>query len=124
PAARALLRYRANRLHAARANAARSGHRGVRFPWESAALGDEVTPTTLVDHAGDVVRVLTGEMEEHVTADVAWAAAHYLAWTGDEHFARGAGLAVLWETPRYWASRVQLDDAGAGHIRHVIGPDE
>ncbi|MGO9972600.1 MAG: glycosyl hydrolase family 65 protein [Solirubrobacteraceae bacterium] len=123
-AARAMLRYRARRLHAARANAARTGHRGARFPWESAARGDEVTPTAMQDNTGEVVRVLTGELEEHVTADIAWAAAHYLAWTGDQQFARGGGLALLVETARYWASRVQRDAAGTGHIRHVIGPDE
>ncbi len=76
------------------------------------------------DHTGEVVRVLTGELEEHVTADIAWAVTHYLAWTGDQQFARGGGLALLVETARYWASRVQRDAAGAGHIRHVIGPDE
>jgi trehalose/maltose hydrolase-like predicted phosphorylase len=123
-AARAMLRYRARRLHAARANAARTGHRGARFPWESAARGDEVTPTALQDRTGEVVRVLTGELEEHVTADIAWAVAHYLAWTGDQQFARGGGLALLVETARYWASRVQRDTARAGHIQHVIGPDE
>jgi len=38
---------------------------------------------------GKVVEVRTGALEEHVTSDVAWAADHYLAWTGDEEFARG-----------------------------------
>ena len=123
-AARAMLRYRARRLAAARANAARHGHAGARFPWESAATGEEATPLTRIDHRGDRVDVLTGALEEHVTADVAWAADHYLAWTGDLEFARGDGSALLVDTARYWASRVERDSDGSCHIRGVIGPDE
>jgi len=61
---------------------------------------------------------LTGQLEEHVTADVAWAASRYAEWTG-----RPARLALplLLETAGYWASRCRLDDA---HIDGVIGPDE
>ncbi len=43
-AARAMLEYRIRRLPAARAAARASGRRGARFPWESAATGDDVTP--------------------------------------------------------------------------------
>ena len=57
-------------------------------------------------------------------ADVAWAAWHYAAWTGDEAFLAGAGLPLLTETARYWASRARLDRAGTAHIQGVIGPDE
>ena len=123
-AARAMLRYRARRLAAARAYAAEHGHAGARFPWESAATGEEATPRTMIDHRGDEVEVLTGALEEHVTADVAWAADHYLAWTQDDDFARGDGMAILVETARYWHSRVQRDADGSCHIRDVIGPDE
>ncbi|MGE5746255.1 MAG: glycosyl hydrolase family 65 protein [Solirubrobacterales bacterium] len=123
-AARAMLRYRARRLEAARENAARHGNAGARFPWESATTGEEATPLTRIDHRGDRVDVLTGALEEHVTADVAWAADTYLAWTGDQEFARGDGSDLLVETARYWASRVERDSDGSCHIRGVIGPDE
>ncbi|MDQ6820469.1 MAG: glycoside hydrolase family 65 protein [Actinomycetota bacterium] len=123
-AARAMLRYRARRLVGARAYAAEHGHAGARFPWESAATGEEVTPRTRIDHRGEQVEVLTGALEEHITADVAWGAVHYLAWTGDDEFARGDGMALLVETARYWHSRVERDADGSCHIRGVIGPDE
>ena len=123
-AARAMLRYRARRLGAARAYAIDRGRAGARFPWESAATGEEATPRKLIDHRGKVVEVRTGALEEHVTADVAWAADHYLAWTGDEEFARGDGMAILVESARYWQSRVERDADGSCHIRNVIGPDE
>jgi trehalose/maltose hydrolase-like predicted phosphorylase len=123
-AARAMLEYRVRRLPAARAAAARLGLRGARFPWESASTGADVTPTHARLPTGDVVRIRTGEHEEHVVAAVAWGTACYLDWTEDEEFARGAGRELLVETARYWASRVQLDEAGRAHVRNVIGPDE
>jgi trehalose/maltose hydrolase-like predicted phosphorylase len=122
--ARAMLEYRLRRLAAAREAAARRGHAGARFPWESAATGYDVTPNHahLVD--GTIARIRTGEDEEHITADVAWAADTYLAWTGDRAFEQGPFRALLTETARYWASRVRFDRAGRAHILGVIGPDE
>jgi trehalose/maltose hydrolase-like predicted phosphorylase len=119
-AAAAMIRYRLRRLKAARARARAVGRRGACFPWESAASGEDVTPAS-VPLGGRVVPVLAGQLEEHVTADVAWAAARYAEWTGRP--ARFA-LPLLLETAGYWASRCRLDDAGDAHIDGVIGPDE
>jgi trehalose/maltose hydrolase-like predicted phosphorylase len=121
--AKAMIRYRLRRLPAARTAAQAAGRRGARFPWESAADGHDVTPT--VGHlGGQSVPILTGEREEHVTADVAWALAHYAEWSGDRAFLTGAGRPLLLETARYWASRCRLDPQGRAHIDGVIGPDE
>ena len=123
-AARAVLEYRIRRLSAARERAAGLGFRGARFPWESASRGNDVTPTEGIDGRGEVVTIRTGELEEHITADVAWAAWQLAAWTGRWEFLEGAGRPLVIETARYWASRVRLDPAGVGHIDGVIGPDE
>ncbi|HSK55819.1 MAG TPA: glycosyl hydrolase family 65 protein [Jiangellales bacterium] len=123
-AARAQLEYRVRRLDAARANARRYGHAGARFPWESAGDGTEVTPETLVGLDGEPVPVRTAVEEEHIVANVAWAAYEYARWTGDEAFLRGPGRALVTEGARYWASRVERDPSGEGHLRHVMGPDE
>ncbi len=123
-AARAMLEYRIRRLSAARAAAREKGGAGARFPWESAALGNDVTPPLARDRTGRAIPIRTGLLEEHVTADVAWAAACYIDWTGDEEFAAGPGRELLVETARYWASRIRLDREGRGHIYGVIGPDE
>ena len=122
--ARAMLEYRIRRLPAARRLAAGSGRAGARFPWESAADGSEVTPTTMRDPLGRVMTIHTGELEEHIVADVPWAACRYADWTGDAAFLRGPGRDLLVETARYWAARVRLDPAGRAHIDGVIGPDE
>jgi hypothetical protein len=121
-AARAMLEYRLRRLPAAQAAARTSKSAGARFPWESAATGEDVTPRLARLPDGGIVPIRTGDLEEHITADVAWAAACYLDWTGDTSFEPSARELLL-ETARYWASRVRIDRAGA-HIYGVIGPDE
>jgi trehalose/maltose hydrolase-like predicted phosphorylase len=123
-AARAMLEYRLARLPAAQEAARQLGRQGARYPWESARDGIDVTPASARDQAGRVVRIRTGELEEHIVADVAWAAQCYMDWTGDETFEAGAGRLLVVETARYWASRIRLDAAGRGHVYGVIGPDE
>ena len=123
-AARAMLEYRARRLPAAREIARRLGRAGARFAWESAADGFDVTPASARLATGELVRIRTGELEEHIVGDVAWAASCYLDWTADEEFAAGSGRDLFVETARYWASRVRFESDGRAHIYGVIGPDE
>jgi trehalose/maltose hydrolase-like predicted phosphorylase len=123
-AARAMLEYRVRRLPAARDAARRLGREGARFAWESAASGVDVTPASARLATGELARIRTGELEEHIVADVAWAAACYLDWTGDAAFAAGPGRDLLVETARYWASRVRFEHDGSAHVYGVIGPDE
>jgi trehalose/maltose hydrolase-like predicted phosphorylase len=122
--ARTLLEYRIRRLPAARALARASGREGARFSWESARSGREVTPSYSRLKNGVLIPILTGKLEEHIVADVAWASWCYFDWTGDEEFLRGPGRDLIVETARYWASRIRLDGDGRGHIDNVIGPDE
>ncbi|HUI04417.1 MAG TPA: glycosyl hydrolase family 65 protein [Acidimicrobiales bacterium] len=122
--ARAMLEYRIRRLPAARAEAARRGLRGARFPWESAAEGTDVTPRMANGPQGQLVAIATGVREEHIVADVAWAAARYAAWTGDGAFLTGAGRDLVVDTARYWAARIRIGPDGRGHLYGVMGPDE
>ena len=119
-----MLEYRIRRLDASRANARRLGREGVRFAWESARQGYDVTPRYARDQTGRLVAIRTGELEEHIVADVAWAACCYADWSGDDSFLEEAGRDLLVETARYWASRIRFDAAGRGHVYGVIGPDE
>ncbi|MCC6175413.1 MAG: glycoside hydrolase family 65 protein [Chloroflexi bacterium] len=123
-AARALLTYRYHTLPAAREKAARMGYRGALYAWESADTGEEVTPETVIGAEGRVIPVLNGTQEQHISADVAYAVWQYWQATGDDEFLCQAGAEILLETARFWASRVALEQDGAYHIRHVIGPDE
>jgi trehalose/maltose hydrolase-like predicted phosphorylase len=123
-AARAMLEYRVRRLRAARAAALEAGMRGARFPWESAADGSDVTPRAVRGPDGRLIPIATGAHEQHIVSDVAWAAAHYTAWTGDAAFLSGVGRDLVIDTARYWASRIRVDEHGKGHLYGVEGPDE
>ena len=123
-AARAMLEYRLRRLPAALDMARSMERAGARFPWESAHTGFDVTPRSARDRSGRVVPIRTGQLEEHIVADVSWAACCYVDWSGDEEFARGPGLDILAETARYWASRIRVEADGSAHIYGVVGPDE
>lgn len=123
-AARAMLMYRFNTLPAARAKAARMGWKGALYAWESADTGEETTPEHVVGEHGEHVDILTGKLEQHISADVAYAVWRYWRATGDDEFFLSAGADILLETARFWASRATPEPDGKRHIRHVIGPDE
>ncbi|WP_336490368.1 glycoside hydrolase family 65 protein [Methylobacterium nigriterrae] len=123
-AARALLMYRFHTLPGARAKAELCGYRGALYPWESADTGAETTPDSVLGPDGKPIEILTGKMEHHISADVAYAVWQYWRATGDDDFFRDAGAEILLETARFWASRAVAEADGLRHIRHVIGPDE
>ncbi|QEC48301.1 glycoside hydrolase family 65 protein [Baekduia soli] len=123
PSARAMLQYRVARLPGALQEAKVRGRAGACFPWESAEDGREVTPTAATLPSGEVVPIRTGDLEDHIDADIAWAASSYAAWTGDTTFAHGPGRDLLLHTARFWASRIAVEGARS-HIHGVIGPDE
>ena len=94
---------------------------------ESAATGDEVTPTWLPDR-GDPTRlrrIWTGDIEIHISADIAHAAYQYWQATGDDEWLIGKGLELILHTAKFWASRTEWN-AGANRYEYndVIGPDE
>jgi trehalose/maltose hydrolase-like predicted phosphorylase len=123
-AARTMLEYRIRQLPQAFAAARAERRAGARFPWESAATGADVTPPSGRDRSGRVVPIRNGLDEVHIVGDVAWAAACYAGWSGDDTFTRGPGLELLVETARYWQSRARIDRDGRAHLYGVIGPDE
>ena len=123
-AARALLMYRFHTLPAARAKAAQAGYKGALYAWESADTGEETTPEHVVADDGTIVEILTGKMEHHISAGIAYAIWQYWRASGDDEFFLGAGAEILLETARFWASRAIAEADGKRHIRHVIGPDE
>jgi len=123
-AARALLMYRYLTLEGARRKAKKLGYEGALYAWESADTGDETTPSSVITPFGEIMRVLSGDEEHHISADVAYAVAMYGRISGDRSFMQREGLEILVETARFWASRGRLDEAGVYHIDRVIGPDE
>ena len=120
--AKALLLYRYHTLDGARENARINGFKGAQYPWESADTGLETTPKWTADGQN---RIWTGEEEIHVSSDVAHGILTYVRATGDEDFLLDYGLEILIETCRFWASRLEYNDAEDRYeLTRVIGPDE
>jgi kojibiose phosphorylase len=125
--ARNLLDYRYERLPAARAKARANGFEGAQFPWESADTGEEVTPTWLTHHADrtKLVRIWTGDIEIHISADVAYAVNLYRHVTGDEAWFIEKGAELILDTAKFWASRAEWNaNQSRYEFSDVIGPDE
>jgi kojibiose phosphorylase len=125
--ARKLLDYRYERLDAARSKARANGYRGAQFPWESATSGDEVTPQEVADVRDPTkrIRIWTGDIEIHISADIAYAAWQYWKVSGDDAWFAKRGAVLILETARFWASRAEWDETTQRfHYRNVIGPDE
>ncbi len=124
-AAKTLLMYRYNMLDAARKNAALNGYKGAQYPWESADTGEEETPKWGFDYMGNPVRIWTGDLEHHITADIAFAVWEYFRATEDIEFMLNYGAEVIFETARFWVSRCEyVKELDRYEINNVIGPDE
>ena len=122
--ARALLRYRALNLGGARRKAQAVGCVGALYPWEATDTGEETTPPFVRSPSGELLKILTGVEEHHISADVAYAVVQYIQATGDDAFVIDHGCEMLAEIARFWASRAIAGDDGHFHILRVIGPDE
>ncbi len=126
--AKMLLEYRYNTLGGARRKAKENGYEGAMYPWESAWIDDgEVTP--LWGEAdvvtGETLPILTGLIEQHISADVAFAVWQYYNATHDDDFMNRCGYEIIMETARFWASRLEFNEAlNRYEINDVIGPDE
>lgn len=125
--ARNLLMYRYHTLPGARRKAQANGYKGAQFAWESAATGDEVTPVWVphFQEPHNLVRIWTGDIEIHVSADVAYAIWQYWRATQDDDFLLDCGLEIILETARFWASRAECNETREHYeFNNVIGPDE
>lgn len=124
--ARNMLMYRYHALPGARRKAAANGFSGAQFPWESAETGDEVTPTWVPDphDPKKLIRIWTGDIQIHISADVAYALHQYWQATGDDEFWRAVAIPVILETAVFWGARAEPEADGRFSLRDVIGCDE
>jgi len=122
-----LLSYRWHNLIGAKAKAKANGFSGAQYPWESAATGEEVTPTWVPDQNDrtKLIRIWTGDIEIHISADIAFGIWKYWQATRDESFLLERGAEVILETARFWSSRAEWNDELQRYeISDIVGPDE
>jgi alpha,alpha-trehalose phosphorylase len=112
--ARSMLRWRIDRLDAARANARALGQaRGALYPWR-----------TIEGHECSAY-FPAGSAQYHINADIAHALRLYVEATGDRTILAEGGAEMLAETARIWLEIGYHDAArGAFVINRVTGPDE
>jgi alpha,alpha-trehalose phosphorylase len=113
--ARAMLRWRIDRLEAARENARAMGQpRGALYPWRTIE-GSECS-----------AYFPAGSAQYHINADIAHALRLYVETTGDETILAEGGGEMLAETARIWLEIGYHDPArdDAFVINRVTGPDE
>ncbi len=124
--ARNLLMYRYRLLPGARAKAKQNGYEGAQYPWESTLDGGETTPDAIIHpESGELIPVLNGRLELHITASIAHAVWQYWQITGDDEFMREYGAEILLSTAEFWGSRVEWHPEREDYeISDVIGPDE
>ncbi|HRE48688.1 MAG TPA: hypothetical protein PLD47_13265 [Aggregatilineales bacterium] len=124
--ARNLLMYRYHNLPGARNKAKKAGYAGAMFPWESTDTGEETTPQwthPLPD--GSRIRIWTGDNEQHISADVAYAVMMFWEWTGDHAWFARYGAEIVLDTAVFWGSRVEYKaDKDRYELSMQIGPDE
>jgi trehalose/maltose hydrolase-like predicted phosphorylase len=124
--ARNLLLYRYHLLPKAREKAHKNGYEGAQYPWESTLSGEERTPPSIIHpETGELIPVLNGFLELHISASVAHATSEYWRITGDDAFMRDYGAEVVLSTAMFWASRAEANaESNTFEIRNVVGPDE
>lgn len=126
--AKSLLLYRYRGLAGARKKAAEQGYAGAMYPWEMAWPPDgEVTPLwgDIDIVTGKQSKIWPGFIEQHISADIAFAVYQYHSVTYDHNFLAEYGYEIVFETAKFWASRLEWsDEQKQYHINGVIGPDE
>ncbi|GKU83589.1 glycoside hydrolase family 65 protein [Niallia sp. NCCP-28] len=126
--AKSLLKYRYLGLVGARKKAHENGYEGAMYPWEAAWPTDgEVTPVWgAVDIVtGEQTKIWSGFIEQHITSDIALAVDQYYTITGDEEFMNDYGYEMIFDTAKFWASRLEWkEEKQEYHINEVVGPDE
>ncbi|XP_028034225.1 protein-glucosylgalactosylhydroxylysine glucosidase [Bombyx mandarina] len=111
-----LLQYRLDVAYVAAQLAKVTGHKGYRFPWESAYTGVEVTQPCCPEVA---------KYEQHITACISFAVRQYLATTRNEEWLKHGGCDIVTNIADFWASRAVINyNTGLYDIENVMGPDE
>lgn len=124
-AARAALMYRYRRLDAAREYAKEHGYQGAMYPWQSGSDGSEETQILHLNPVSGEWGPDHSSLQRHVSLAIARNVWEYYHVTADRDFLESAGLEMLLEISRFWASKAAWNESIKRYsIDKVMGPDE
>lgn len=119
------LQYRCLRMATAKQNATSNKHRGLLFPWQSAASGCEETPPLHLNPLSENWDPDNSALQYHVNLAIAKNVLVYFEQTQDVKFMSQCGVEILIGVARFW---LDLADKQAGSqvycLNHLMGPDE
>ena len=125
--ARDLLSYRWHNLAGAHKKALANGYRVPSTPGKVPGL-EKRSHTSLGSRPADrtkIIRIWGGDIEIHISADIAYAIWQYWQATGDKAFLLERGAEIILDTARFWDSRVEWNPHRQRfEIHDIIGPDE
>ncbi|WP_147822169.1 beta-phosphoglucomutase family hydrolase [Salidesulfovibrio onnuriiensis] len=122
---RALLKYRYNRLTAARTYARENGYVGAMFPWQTADDGSEETQEIHYNPESKKWDPDLSRRQRHVSIAVFVNTWRYVEATGDRTFLKKYGAELMLDIARFWGDIAHFDEkSGKYHISGVMGPDE
>lgn len=125
--ARNLLLYRYHTLNGSRKKALENGYKGSMYAWESAKTGEENTPRWMpsAKNSLELDRIWCGELQQHISANIAFGVYFYWKWTQDHNFLKNYGAEIILDTARFWSSRLEWNATlNRYEINDIIGPDE
>jgi len=74
---------------------------------------------------GKQTKIWSGFIEQHITADIAFAVWQYYKITNDQEFMNLYGYEIIFDTASFWASRLEWNEQKQEYqINNVVGPDE
>jgi hypothetical protein len=99
-----LIDYRFRVRKAAADNAAATGYKGYRYPWESGFTGREATPPC---EPGCPFNI---KYQQHITAAVNFAVRAHWSATRDIEWWKTVGCDIAWNTAKFWESRATFNE--------------
>lgn len=123
--AKQLLRYRYNRLAAAKESAIAAGYEGAMFPWQSGHDGMEQTQLVHLNPLNGKWDDDRSRLQRHVSLAIAYNVWLYYLNTADSVFMENEGIEMLLEIAQFWKSAAIFNEKTERYdIPKVMGPDE
>ena len=119
------LKYRYNRLGAARKLAKEEGYKGAMFPWQSGSDGREESQILHLNPVSGEWDKDYSSLQRHISIAIAYNTWQYYHVTEDLDFMKEYGAELFLDICKFWESISSYNEkTGKYEIKRVMGPDE